>query len=99
MIIFNAGNRIMNTWVYSVEDGWAMIDTGYEKHYNILLNILLVLSQYIYNLLDKLEDHHLLLDKHNLMDNLYNLNFLYQLCIVLLDISYNYLSPLNYIYF
>ena len=33
MIIFNAGNRIMNTWVYSVEDGWAMIDTGYENSY------------------------------------------------------------------
>lgn len=30
MDIKNAGNRIMNTWLYPVEDGWVMIDTGYE---------------------------------------------------------------------
>ena len=23
----------MNTWIYPVEDGWAMIDTGYENSY------------------------------------------------------------------
>ena len=33
MEIRNVGNRIMNTWIYSVEDGWAMIDTGYENSY------------------------------------------------------------------
>ena len=33
MEIQNTGNRIMNTWVYSMEDGWAMIDTGYENSY------------------------------------------------------------------
>ena len=33
MEIRNVGNRIMNTWIYPVEDGWAMIDTGYENSY------------------------------------------------------------------
>ena len=33
MEIRNVGNRIMNTWIYPVEDGWVMIDTGYENSY------------------------------------------------------------------
>ena len=33
MEIYNAGSRIMNTWLYPVEDGWVMIDTGYENSY------------------------------------------------------------------
>lgn len=33
MEIRNAGNRIMNTWLYPIADGWAMIDTGYENSY------------------------------------------------------------------
>lgn len=33
MKITNAGNRIMNTWLYPIEDGWVMIDTGYENSY------------------------------------------------------------------
>lgn len=33
MEIRNAGDRIMNTWLYPIEDGWVMIDTGYEKSY------------------------------------------------------------------
>ena len=33
MDIKNAGNRIMNTWLYPIEDGWVMIDTGYENSY------------------------------------------------------------------
>ncbi len=33
MWIYNAGNRIVNTWLYPVEDGYAMIDTGYENSY------------------------------------------------------------------
>ena len=33
MTIYNAGNRIMNTWLYPIEDGWVMIDTGYENSY------------------------------------------------------------------
>ncbi len=33
MEIRNAGNRIMNTWLYKIEDGWVMIDTGYENSY------------------------------------------------------------------
>ena len=33
MEIKNAGNRIMNTWLYPIEGGWVMIDTGYENSY------------------------------------------------------------------
>ena len=33
MEIRNVGNRIMNTWLYPIEDGWVMIDTGYENSY------------------------------------------------------------------
>ena len=33
MDIKNAGNRIMNTWLYPIEGGWVMIDTGYENSY------------------------------------------------------------------
>ena len=33
MEIRNIGNRIMNTWIYPLETGWAMIDTGYENSY------------------------------------------------------------------
>ena len=33
MVIRNAGNRIMNTWLYPLEDGWVMVDTGYENSY------------------------------------------------------------------
>lgn len=33
MDIRNAGNRIMNTWLYPIEGGWVMIDTGYENSY------------------------------------------------------------------
>ena len=33
MEIINAGNRIMNTWLYPIADGWVMIDTGYENSY------------------------------------------------------------------
>ena len=37
MKITNAGNRIMNTWLYPIEDGWVMIDTGYENSYASVL--------------------------------------------------------------
>ena len=37
MEIRNAGNRIMNTWLYPIEDGWVMIDTGYENSYASVL--------------------------------------------------------------
>ena len=33
----NAGNRIMNTWLYPIEGGWVMIDTGYENSYASVL--------------------------------------------------------------
>ena len=37
MEIRNAGNRIMNTWLYPIEEGWVMIDTGYENSYEAVL--------------------------------------------------------------
>ena len=30
MEIYNAGNRVMNTYIYRAPSGWVMIDTGYE---------------------------------------------------------------------
>ena len=30
MDVYNAGNRVMNTYIYGVLDGYIMIDTGYE---------------------------------------------------------------------
>ena len=37
MMVRNAGNRIMNTWLYPLEDGWVMVDTGYENSYKQVL--------------------------------------------------------------
>ncbi len=34
MKIYNAGNLIMNTYVYSISAGYVMIDTGYEHSFN-----------------------------------------------------------------
>ena len=31
MKIYNVGNRVMNTYLYRVKDGYLMIDTGYEN--------------------------------------------------------------------
>lgn len=28
--MLNAGNRIVNNWIYAVQDGYVLIDTGYE---------------------------------------------------------------------
>lgn len=33
MKIYNAGNRIMNTYIYPIPDGYVMIDTGYENSF------------------------------------------------------------------
>ncbi len=33
--MFNAGNRIINTWLYPIQDGFVLIDTGYENGLNI----------------------------------------------------------------
>lgn len=30
MDIYNAGNRIMNTYIYPIYKGYVLIDTGYE---------------------------------------------------------------------
>ncbi len=29
MKIINVGDRVMNTWIYEIPDGYVMIDTGY----------------------------------------------------------------------
>ena len=29
MRIINAGDRVMNTWIYEIPDGYVIIDTGY----------------------------------------------------------------------
>ena len=29
MRIIKAGDRVMNTWIYEIPDGYVMIDTGY----------------------------------------------------------------------
>lgn len=33
MRIYNVGSRIMNTYVYAIETGYVMIDTGYEHNF------------------------------------------------------------------
>lgn len=33
MKIYNAGNRVMNTYLYQTKDGFVMIDTGYKNNY------------------------------------------------------------------
>lgn len=33
MKIYNVGNRVMNTYLYRIKDGYVMIDTGYENSY------------------------------------------------------------------
>ena len=37
MMVRNSGNRIMNTWLYPIENGWVMVDTGYENSYKQVL--------------------------------------------------------------
>lgn len=32
-IMFNLGNRIMNSWIYPIQEGYVLIDTGYENEY------------------------------------------------------------------
>ena len=44
MKIANAGDRIMNTWLYPIEGDWVMIDTGYENSYASVLKKLRKLS-------------------------------------------------------
>lgn len=31
--MFNAGTRIINNWVYSIPEGFVLVDTGYEKDF------------------------------------------------------------------
>ncbi len=31
--MLNLGNRIVNNWIHQIEDGWVLIDTGYENGY------------------------------------------------------------------
>ena len=62
MKIRNVGNRIMNTWIYPVEDGWAMIDTGYENSYasvvKKLRNLLIQPEEICYIFLTHAHDDH-----------------------------------------
>ncbi len=34
--MYNVGNRIMNNWIYAIQDGYVLIDTGYETGFNKL---------------------------------------------------------------
>lgn len=60
--IRNIGNRIMNTWIYPLETGWAMIDTGYENSYasvvKKLRNLLLQPEEIRYIFLTHAHDDH-----------------------------------------
>lgn len=35
--IHNVGNRVVNTYVYRIADGWVMIDTGYANSYHSVI--------------------------------------------------------------
>ena len=37
MEIWNVGNRIVNTYIYQIEDGYIMTDTGYDNGLNKVL--------------------------------------------------------------
>ena len=62
MDIKNAGNRIMNTWLYPIEEGWVMIDTGYENSYvsvqKKLLRLLIQPEEVRYIFLTHAHDDH-----------------------------------------
>ena len=62
MEIRNVGNRIMNTWIYPVENGWVMIDTGYENSYvsviKKLRNLLIQPEEIRYLFLTHAHDDH-----------------------------------------
>lgn len=34
--MLNVGNRIVNNWIYSIQDGYVLVDTGYEKGFTKL---------------------------------------------------------------
>ena len=62
MEIRNVGNRIMNTWIYPVDEGWVMIDTGYENSYasveKKLRNLLIQPEEICYIFLTHAHDDH-----------------------------------------
>ena len=37
MKIYNAGNLIMNTYIYPIPTGYVMIDTGYEHSFSMVI--------------------------------------------------------------
>ena len=39
MEMWNVGNRIVNTYIYQIEDGYIMIDTGYDNGYRYAANV------------------------------------------------------------
>lgn len=36
--MINVGNRVMNTYIYKIKDGYVMIDTGYKNSFNSCKN-------------------------------------------------------------
>ncbi len=34
--MYNVGNKIVNNWIYAIQDGYVLIDTGYEKGFTKL---------------------------------------------------------------
>ena len=34
--MFNAGSRVVNNWIYSITEGFVLIDTGYENGFTHL---------------------------------------------------------------
>lgn len=37
MKIINLGNRTANSWLYPIQDGYVLVDTGYERAYSSFL--------------------------------------------------------------
>lgn len=62
MEIINVGNRIMNTYLYPLEDGFVMIDTGYEHDFEKvmrkMINKGITLSDIKYVFLTHAHDDH-----------------------------------------
>jgi hypothetical protein len=36
VLVFNAGNRIVNNWIYSIPEGFMLADTGYGNGFEHL---------------------------------------------------------------
>ncbi len=59
--MFNAGNRIINTWLYPIQDGFVLIDTGYEngfKHFKTISKFNIKIKDIRYIFLTHAHDDH-----------------------------------------